>query len=384
MNTKLIQKLFVASFALICSVAANAQQEEPRALYVMKSGAAIFHSNVSDIDSIIFYAPPSTDVTGVTLNKATLTLGVNEEYTLAATVLPINVSDKTVIWTSSNESKAIVDAAGKITAIAAGSATITAKAGNKTATCTVTVIANPITLNKTALELIVGEEQTLTATTNPTGQTVTWTSSDNTKATVGTSGKIYAVAAGTVNIAAKIGERYVNCTVTIYDVSQETGVNIYGTTWATRNVGTTPNTFTSRMSDYGGYYQWNRNEEGWISDWTTSATTWETSNDVCPIGWRVPTYEEYTSLVNAGSVWTTVNGKTGKKYGNGANSLFLPAAGSHSSPSSMLGRAGLYGFYWSSTVNGTSSFPLYFYSPSVSPTGNYSRADGFSVRCVAE
>ena len=77
-------------------------------------------------------------VTDVTLDKATAEIEVGKTETLTATVKPDNAADKTVTWTSSDESVATV-ANGVVTAVAAGTATITAKAGDKTATCTVTV-----------------------------------------------------------------------------------------------------------------------------------------------------------------------------------------------------------------------------------------------------
>jgi uncharacterized protein YjdB len=58
---------------------------------------------------------------------------------LTATVAPEDATDKTVTWSSDKTSVATVDATGKVTAVAAGEATITATAGDKTATCKVTV-----------------------------------------------------------------------------------------------------------------------------------------------------------------------------------------------------------------------------------------------------
>ncbi|GHV66614.1 hypothetical protein FACS1894199_10410 [Bacteroidia bacterium] len=85
-------------------------------------------------------------VTDITLNKAALTLSISSSETLTATVLPTDATDKTVTWSSSDDSKATV-ANGVVTAVAAGSATITAKAGEKTATCVVTVVTNPLVPN---------------------------------------------------------------------------------------------------------------------------------------------------------------------------------------------------------------------------------------------
>lgn len=77
-------------------------------------------------------------VTEVKLDKTAVSLKAGETAQLTATVLPDNAADKTVTWTSSNEKVATV-VNGKITAVAAGTATITATAGGKSAACTVTV-----------------------------------------------------------------------------------------------------------------------------------------------------------------------------------------------------------------------------------------------------
>ena len=88
-------------------------------------------------------------VESVTLGKTELALVVNEaDVTLTATVKPDDATDKTVTWTSSNPAVATVTATtdntkGTVHAVAAGTATITAQAGDKTATCAVTVTAAP-------------------------------------------------------------------------------------------------------------------------------------------------------------------------------------------------------------------------------------------------
>ena len=161
-------------------------------------------------------------VTKVALDKTTLSLTEGNTATLTATVSPSNATNKTVTWTSSDKSIATVEN-GKVTAVKAGTATITAKAGDKTATCTVTVAAKVIAvtkvaLDKTALSLTEGDTATLTATvspTNATNKTVTWTSSDKSIATVDSNGKVTAVKAGTAKITAKAGDKTATCTVTV-------------------------------------------------------------------------------------------------------------------------------------------------------------------------
>ena len=168
--------------------------------------------------------PQIIAVTGVTVSPATLPLVVGETGTLSATVAPSNATDKTVTWTTSSSAVATV-ADGVVTAVAPGEATITAKAGDKTGICTVTVSApepvviavTGITLNTDILELIEGESAILTATVYPenaTDPSVTWKSSSEAVATV-VDGVVTAVAAGEATITAKAGDKAVACTVTV-------------------------------------------------------------------------------------------------------------------------------------------------------------------------
>ena len=77
-------------------------------------------------------------VTGITLDRTSVELTEGETTTLVATVAPDDATVKMVAWSTSDEAIATVDN-GVVTAVAAGTATITAKAGDKKATCTVTV-----------------------------------------------------------------------------------------------------------------------------------------------------------------------------------------------------------------------------------------------------
>ncbi|MDR0833174.1 MAG: SUMF1/EgtB/PvdO family nonheme iron enzyme [Candidatus Symbiothrix sp.] len=81
-----------------------------------------------------------TPVTGISLEKTTLELLIGDSATLIATVLPTDADNKTVAWSSSDDTKATVDNNGKVTAVALGKVTITAKAGDKTTTCAVDVV----------------------------------------------------------------------------------------------------------------------------------------------------------------------------------------------------------------------------------------------------
>lgn len=166
---------------------------------------------------------PFIGVQSVTLNKSTLPLVEGESETLIATVKPDYATDKTVTWSTSSEAVATVDQNGKVTAVKAGTATITAKAGEKTAACEVTVSAKyiaveTVTLNKNTLPLVEGESETLIATVKPdnaTDKTVTWSTSNEAVATVDQNGKVTATGGGEAIITAKAEEITAACKVTV-------------------------------------------------------------------------------------------------------------------------------------------------------------------------
>ena len=161
-------------------------------------------------------------VTEVLLDKISVTMKVGDMLVLSATVQPENVSDKAITWSSSAPSVVKVEN-GKLTALAEGSATITAKCGEKSAFCTVTVQkaevpAERVTLDQTTLELTVNGTAKLTAKVLPeetTVKTIQWSSSDETVAKVAADGTVTALKEGTTVITAKCGEKSAECTVTV-------------------------------------------------------------------------------------------------------------------------------------------------------------------------
>ncbi|GHT20937.1 hypothetical protein FACS189430_00190 [Bacteroidia bacterium] len=171
------------------------------------------------------------------------------------------------------------------------------------------------------------------------------------------------------------------------------GVLINGVVWAKYNVDDF-GTFAATPEAAGKFYQWNRNvawaATGTVTGWddtVPAGTSWETANDPSPEGWRVPTRTEMQSLFDAAKVtneWVTtpVNGRLFTDIASG-NTLFLPVAGLRDYSDGTRYDAGTFGYYWSSTANGTATaYNLLFYSGNA--VGSSNRRYGFSVRSVAE
>ncbi|GHT06342.1 hypothetical protein AGMMS49525_14540 [Bacteroidia bacterium] len=264
----------------------------------------------------------TTPVTGIALDVPDLGLQAGQEYTLTATVLPDNASDKTVRWTSSDESKATV-VNGKVTVTMSEEdvttfeyVTITATAGNKADTCNLVIFPIPVP-----------------------------------------------------------------------DNSNDTEVVINGVTWATRNVDE-PGTFAATPDAPGKLYQWNRkkawNATGKVSGWDdTEATgsTWESSNDPSPEGWRVPTKAELETLLDETkviNVWT-FNGRIFIDKSTTQN-LFLPAVGYRYATS--VYDANKDGEYWSNTTNDTYACRLRYDSSGIVLFTFGRRVQAISIRSV--
>lgn len=180
----------------------------------------------------------SVAVTGVALNKTSLTLEVGSSEILSVTIVPENASNQNVTWESSDNSVVTVDDGGKVTAVKAGKAdiTITSADGQKKASCAVevteaaqtTVDVSEVILNNTKLTINVGGSETLSATVKPddaTNKTVTWTSSKPEVATVDGNGKVEAKGVGETTITASAGQKSATCVVTIskaYDPKTDT------------------------------------------------------------------------------------------------------------------------------------------------------------------
>ena len=108
------------------------------------------------------------EVEGITLDKTEGILTAGNTVALNATVLPEEIADETTVtWTSSDEKVATVDENGKVTAIAAGEATITANAGEKSATYKLTVQAKKVAQTTTNKNTNKGNTSSSTGSSAP-------------------------------------------------------------------------------------------------------------------------------------------------------------------------------------------------------------------------
>lgn len=158
-------------------------------------------------------------VTSVTLNKTSLNLKKGQNEVLTATVSPDNATDKSVSWSSSDATVASVNQNGKVTALKSGNVTITAKAGEKTATCSVTITTpvESVSLDRTSVNLVEGQTTTLVATINPNDadeKTIEWTTSNASVAMI-SNGVVTAIAEGNAVVTAKAGGKSATCSVTV-------------------------------------------------------------------------------------------------------------------------------------------------------------------------
>ena len=161
---------------------------------------------------------------GITLSDTSKTIYQTNTFSLKATTLPSNL---TVFWSSSNSNVATVSN-GNVTAVNPGTATITASFSYEgttySASCNVTVKEVSVKLDQTSKTVYQTDEFTLTATSTPTGQSISWSSSDSSIAKV-SNGKVTAVNPGTAKITASFvygGKTFsASCSVTVKKVSLE-------------------------------------------------------------------------------------------------------------------------------------------------------------------
>lgn len=159
---------------------------------------------------------------GISITGTATAIKKGQTAQLSVVYDPEDTTDaKAVIWTSSDEAVAVVDQNGIVTAIADGTAVITATVGDKTATYEITVqeiklvsigVKESTTIHRGQSEIL---EVTYDPENTTESKTVTWESSDTSKVTVDGSGKVTAVGIGGADVTARVGNYTATCHVTV-------------------------------------------------------------------------------------------------------------------------------------------------------------------------
>ena len=317
-------------------------------------------------------------VSYVNLSSSSLKLYEGYVAQLTATVGPKDATDKTVVWSSDNPAVASVDQAGLVTALQSGTAKVSAAAGGKVATCSVTVSAAVASAD------YIDEYGVNHGKGTAIGMAV-WAPvncgyhKDDYKY-----GKLY-------QWGRKYGQGYSGG---LYDVNEKIVGEVSDATIPTIEEGGISVVTGNHKSKSNIFYtafnngDWLYPQDDALWNTGTDSAPVKTEYDPCPEGWRVPTYAELAELSNNYSSWTTAdNGQVGRWF-SGPNSytasvpqVFFPAAGYRYSDDGSAGYRGYYGRYWSSRPRGARAYYLYFGSSFVDMDGNL-RAGGYSVRCV--
>lgn len=366
----------------------------------------------------------SEAVESITLSQASLVMHVGESFTLIASVNPTYALDKSIIWTSSDESVATVDQTGKVTAVSKGTTTIKATANygsGVSGACEVEVqqYVTSISLDKTSLTLIEGESSTISVSSvlpyDANDKSVVWSSSDEAIATVDQIGTITGVSKGTATITATAADgsgKYASCIIKVRrypapDGAVDLGLSVL---WATYNVG------ANKPEEYGEYFAWGETQPK--SDYSWSTYKWCNGNyynltkysgspddklaldpedDAASANWggswRMPTDAEWEELMsNCTWTWTDdYNGTcikgnivTSGKAGYTDKSIFLPAAGWRDNAD--LKEFGSIGYYWGPSLHPANTLTaiIHGFGDNIDVSGMSYRYYGLSIRPVTE
>lgn len=291
-------------------------------------------------------------VTSISLDQTSLSLYEGEEYTLAATVKPDNAANMLPKWTSSNESVATVNQAGKVTAVSKGTATIKAEAQDGSG-----IYASCLLIVRTA---IAPETVDLGIVVN--GKNIKW---------------------GSFNLGATKPEEYGD----YFAWGETEPKNNYD--WST---------YKWCNGSYSTLTKYNVNRLDGTVDNKTEFKDYGYEDDAArkALGgnWRMPTDDEWAALrTQCTWTWTSNYNGTGiagrivtsKVEGYTDKSIFLPAAGRWDTTD--LYYAGSMGYYWSSSLSPDYPFrarTVYFGSDFAYSRGGFDRYYGFSVRPVSE
>lgn len=178
-------------------------------------GEAVITASIGEATSSVTITvtgeqPGESGLTGVSLDRYTLTLYAGEEAEQLTATLKPEGTEATIRWTSSNQTAATVSQDGKVTPLSAGITIVTAAAGDYRASCIVTVQPERVRVTGIRFDepthtLMMGSTVTLQPIIAPDDATVknlTWVSSDEQTATVSRTGIVTALSVGETTITA--------------------------------------------------------------------------------------------------------------------------------------------------------------------------------------
>ena len=196
-------------------------------------GTYTITAEFGDIKKTCSVTATYTAMETLTMQETAIGLAIGDTHELKAVFTPETATYQTLKWSSSKTSVVTVDANGKITAVAVGTAVVTVKSDshdNLSATCTVTVTKTPpvtdFSLSTSSIDLYAGESETISVTSltpgNADASTIVWSSSNTSVATV-SNGKVVASSSstGTAVITASVNGISKTCTVNVKKVSVE-------------------------------------------------------------------------------------------------------------------------------------------------------------------
>lgn len=153
-------------------------------------------------------------VTSIALNYSHLSFVQGEYRTVNASLSPSTATNQTILWSTSDSKVAIVDSNGKVTGVSAGSCTLTATVGSVSSTIPITILQTSseipvtgITLSAQSLDVPLGDGVRVSATIQPsnaTEQTITWSVSDPSIASVDSTGRVFGLSNGSCFLTATV------------------------------------------------------------------------------------------------------------------------------------------------------------------------------------
>ena len=282
----------------------------------------------------------------IALNAVSLQLKEQESTTLKVTYCDEGISEEDIIWGTSDDKVVTVDKNGKVTALQAGKATITANMNGVKAECEVTVwnlqeeTVQEVLLNVNSMRIKSGERQVLNASILPESvknSQFTWKSADESIATVSSLGRVTGISAGetTITVTTADGYHFAECHVTVYqEVKQIYKVFFEGGQGAT---GQNPSVITGITGDTITLPENPYSKSGMVFEgWNDGSTTYKEgvsykigySDVVFTAQWRNEEKAEYTITASAGQNGTiTPSGNVKVKEGESQSFSITPAQG---------------------------------------------------------